>query len=99
MTFDERERRKEKVRQELAKAGRKKKGFMTPERKKKLRVNLSGLLTFPTYSNFQLFYSGFVDKPFETSTKRGTTRKRKTTKENCGRTSWRTERLYENVRW
>ena len=47
MTFDERERRKEKVREELAKSGRKKKGFMTPERKKKLRVNLSVLPTHP----------------------------------------------------
>ena len=59
MTFDERERRKEKVRQELAKAGRKKKGFMTPERKKKLRVNLSSLPTCPRSfkSNYLL---GFI---------------------------------------
>ena len=47
MTFDEREQRKKKVREELAKSGRKKKGFMTPERKTKLRVNLSGLLIYP----------------------------------------------------
>ena len=54
MTFDERERRKEKVRQELAKAGRKKKGFMTPERKKKLRVNLQ------VFQLFQDFWNPFI---------------------------------------
>ena len=52
MTFDEREQRKKKVREELAKSGRKKKGFMTPERKKKLRVILFCLTTYPKARKF-----------------------------------------------
>ena len=39
LIFSERSKRKEKVRKDLIMAGTKqKKGFMTPERKKKLRV-------------------------------------------------------------
>ena len=39
LSFSDRSKRRERVRTELMKAGTKqKKGFMTPERKKKLRV-------------------------------------------------------------
>ena len=42
LIFSERSKRKEKVRKDLIMAGSKqKKGFMTPERKKKLRVRRS----------------------------------------------------------
>ena len=39
VTFPSREERLKKVKSEIAQASKKKKGFMTPERKKKLRVS------------------------------------------------------------